>query len=371
MEGIKTSEEKKSASGMAVKILVSVCFLSGLYLTTRVNYLLFHVVAEIFSIVIAFSLYVISWNSRQYIKKQFFLILGIAYLFIAFIDLLHTLSYTGMGIFPQQHFYANQLWIAGRFMESLTLLISLFWFRDRIEKSEYPLFLFYLVITGVIVYTIFVSHIFPVCFIPGIGQTRFKIISEYFIIAFLICAYLLLRFRKKQFDRKVFLYIQISIGMTILSEFAFTQYVSNYGSANLIGHFLKIFSFYYIYRSIIKTSITKPFDLIFLEVDELNARLNRELELKTAKEIENEKLIKELKEALENVKELKGLLPVCSSCRKVRDDDGYWENLDIYISKYTDTSISHSLCPDCVKKLYPELQEKILKMQKHRKEDED
>jgi len=54
------------------------------------------------------------------------------------------------------------------------------------------------------------------------------------------------------------------------------------------------------------------------------------------------------------IKELKGLLPLCSFCKKIRDDKGYWEQVDVYIHKYSDADITHSVCPECVKKHYPQ-----------------
>ncbi|MFC1884485.1 GAF domain-containing protein [Thermodesulfobacteriota bacterium] len=61
-----------------------------------------------------------------------------------------------------------------------------------------------------------------------------------------------------------------------------------------------------------------------------------------------------LERALVEVKTLRGLLPICSHCRKVRDDEGLWSRLEAYVSAHTDTHFSHSLCPDCIKELYPE-----------------
>lgn len=72
-------------------------------------------------------------------------------------------------------------------------------------------------------------------------------------------------------------------------------------------------------------------------------------------EIEKEQLLKELQEALENVKTLSGLLPICASCKKIRDDSGYWNQLEAYIHKHSEAKLSHSICPDCAKKLYPEI----------------
>jgi hypothetical protein len=61
----------------------------------------------------------------------------------------------------------------------------------------------------------------------------------------------------------------------------------------------------------------------------------------------------DLPEGLVRVRTLKGLLPICSSCKKIRDDQGYWNHLEMYIREHTDTEFTHGLCPECVKKLYP------------------
>jgi ligand-binding sensor protein len=62
----------------------------------------------------------------------------------------------------------------------------------------------------------------------------------------------------------------------------------------------------------------------------------------------------ELKKALDEIKTLKGILPICSFCKKIRDDKGYWEQVDVYINKHSEADISHSVCPECMKKHYPE-----------------
>ena len=70
-------------------------------------------------------------------------------------------------------------------------------------------------------------------------------------------------------------------------------------------------------------------------------------------EEERERLIEELKEALENVKTLKGLLPICASCKRIRDDTGYWNQIEAYVRDHTEAEFSHGICPDCAQKLYP------------------
>jgi AmiR/NasT family two-component response regulator len=66
----------------------------------------------------------------------------------------------------------------------------------------------------------------------------------------------------------------------------------------------------------------------------------------------------ELQLALDNVKALNGLLPICASCKKIRDDKGYWEGVESYIKKHADVEFSHGLCPDCITRLYPEYKPK-------------
>lgn len=71
-------------------------------------------------------------------------------------------------------------------------------------------------------------------------------------------------------------------------------------------------------------------------------------------ESEREKLIVQLQEALTNVKTLRGLLPICASCKSIRDDQGYWNRIETYISSRSQAEFSHGLCPECERKLYPE-----------------
>jgi len=73
------------------------------------------------------------------------------------------------------------------------------------------------------------------------------------------------------------------------------------------------------------------------------------------KEKQQEKLIVKLQEALAEIKTLKGFIPICASCKKIRDDEGYWNQLESYISKHTDAIFSHGICPECAEKLRTEM----------------
>jgi DNA-binding response OmpR family regulator len=88
----------------------------------------------------------------------------------------------------------------------------------------------------------------------------------------------------------------------------------------------------------------------------------RNIDQRKKMEQEREILINDLQEALANIKTLSGLLPICASCKKIRDDSGYWNQIETYIKNHSDATFTHGICPDCMQKLYPEVYEKMQRM---------
>lgn len=80
----------------------------------------------------------------------------------------------------------------------------------------------------------------------------------------------------------------------------------------------------------------------------------REITDRKIAELDKERLISELQEALEKISTLKGLLPICAWCKKIRDDSGYWKKVEDYIEEHTDALFTHGICPECYKKVHPE-----------------
>jgi hypothetical protein len=70
---------------------------------------------------------------------------------------------------------------------------------------------------------------------------------------------------------------------------------------------------------------------------------------------EKSEVIAELQKALKKVKTLSGFLPICASCKKIRDDKGYWNQIEVYISEHSEAEFSHGICPECAQKLYPDI----------------
>jgi len=255
--------------------LAGILVFLGLYLANLYSYLLFHSLAEIFSIVVACGIFMVAWNSRRFLDNHYFLFIGIAYLFVGGLDLLHTLAYKGMGVF--EGYETNlpaQLWIAARYMGSLSLFLAPFFLRRKFKVNS--VFLAYALATFLLLMSIFYWNIFPVCFIEGVGLTPFKKISEYIISLILLASIALLLKNRREFDREVLQWVVWSIIVSIASELAFTFYIDPYGFSNLIGHFLKILSFYFIYKSIIETGLTKPYDLLFRNLKQTEVLLREE-----------------------------------------------------------------------------------------------
>ncbi len=83
--------------------------------------------------------------------------------------------------------------------------------------------------------------------------------------------------------------------------------------------------------------------------------VTRMIESEVRNRREKERLIVDLRNALAEIKTLKGIVPICSSCKKIRDDRGYWSRLEEYLSEHSDAEVSHGICPECAGKLYPDI----------------
>ncbi len=158
------------------------------------------------------------------------------------------------------------------------------------------------------------------------------------------------------FEHNIYSLLLWSFIFTIFSELAFTFYVSNYGFSNLIGHYFKLFSFYLMGKAIVISGIQEPYALIFRELNKKNEKLEEEIDIRLKAENLLANTVSDLNLAISNVKILSNMLPICASCKKIRDDKGYWSQVETYISNHTDTVFSHGICPDCEKKAYAELE---------------
>lgn len=249
------------------------------------NYLLFHTLAESFSIFIASSIAMVAINTRKIAKTDFFNFLGLSFAFIAGFDLLHALTYKGIGIFNYGANISTQLWIIARFFQAISLLISFLFIKYRFDG--WILVPSYLIAGVLLVLDVFYWNTFPTAYIEGVGLTRFKIISEILITIILFTTIILIVKFKEFFHKDIGLLLIFGISSSIISELFFIIYIDIYGISNMIGHLFKIIAFYFFYRAISKTNLQKPYKSLFYQINQYNKELKKKsLEL----EIANKKL---------------------------------------------------------------------------------
>ena len=165
--------EGRSASS---KFFLFSAIFVGLYLSSLYSYNLFHFIAEMFSISVGVCIFAVTWNARGVMRNGYVLFIGSSCLFIAILDSLHTMAYKGMGIFDG--YDANlptQLWIAARYLQSLSFLAAPAFLGRKPPASQ--VILGFSIVTFAVVVSIFVLDIFPTCYVEGLGLTHFKIVS--------------------------------------------------------------------------------------------------------------------------------------------------------------------------------------------------
>jgi serine phosphatase RsbU (regulator of sigma subunit) len=271
----------------AVALLLAAAAL--LWFSASYHYLLFHSLVELTSVIISVSIFLIYWSVRHRVQNNFLAVYAMGNLGFGIIDLFHALTYTGMAIFPPDHFYANQLWVCARFLEALTLCAAFLSLRMARRPDARWLLLFVGAYTAAALLSVLSFEVFPVCYRPGFGQTGFKVAMEYFITAMMAFALILLVRHRSYFSPALFRWLLLSTIAALSSELFFSLYFDNYGLVNFAGHCLKLLSVYFIFRAMVLELLHDPLDLLFREMRqdldkrradleqarELQVRLNR------------------------------------------------------------------------------------------------
>ena len=235
-----------------------------LVLSSAYSYLLFHTLAELFSIGVAFAILLLAWNSREVQDLGFLRIIAIGFGAAAALDLVHTLAYKGMAIFPNHD--ANlptQLWIAARYLQALTFLALPILLHRRLSLDG--LAAAFGALTLLLLVAIFAGY-FPACYVEGQGLTSFKVTSEYLIMALILAAVPWLHRLRASFQPMTYRLLQAAALVTVIQELAFTAYIGVYDLANMVGHLLKLLAYYLLYRAIFVTAVRDPFLTLFRDL---------------------------------------------------------------------------------------------------------
>jgi PAS domain S-box-containing protein len=231
-------------------------FIVAIYLGNK-NFILFHTIVEIFCIIIGFVMAIISINTYKLNKDNRIIFLGIAFGFIACINLIHLFAYMEMNVNSVFTFNsAIQLWTFGTIIQGISLLIS-FKSLDKGYNLTKVSFL-YSVILGISIISIFYLKVFPDCYIEGIGFTYFKLIMGYINCIILVIG--LVYLRKKSLGRlnKTDRILSFSIISNITCELLFLSSSDTFDLFSVLAHIFQLLSFYYIYISLVQSSLQDP-----------------------------------------------------------------------------------------------------------------
>jgi len=228
------------------------------------GFLLFHILTENIIIIIHILLFVVGTRTYKFSKNSALLFISTAYLYVASLGFLHTLSYKGMNLIVGiETGMATQFWIARRLLEAASLLAATFLGAKTISYVRLN-FVYFLVTAGIIL-SIF-TKVFPVCYIDGIGLTVFKKIAEHLIIIMGIITLLRLKTLRRHFDLVYVKVIGWAIAFGLAAELLFTLYITVYDIVNGIGHLFYLFSSSLLAVFIVQEGIDKPYTTMFRAV---------------------------------------------------------------------------------------------------------
>lgn len=221
------------------------------------NFLVFHTLVELVGIIVSFMLFALAWSTYRFSRDNLLLFLACGMFWVGALDIAHTLTYKGMHLLPTDESNTpTQIWIGTRYLQALTLFAAPLLAWRKFDKLR--LFLVLGLIATLILLAIG-SGRFPDAFIEGQGLTPFKIASEYLIMAILAGAMMLLWNRRDQLAPDAVPLLLVSAALGIGTELAFTFYVDVYGLSNMVGHILKMLSFWAIFQAVIAASLVRPY----------------------------------------------------------------------------------------------------------------
>ena len=305
----------RPASLLSGAVLVAILLI--LFLVSTVNFLLFHSIVELAGLAVAFSIFIIVWNTRRVVSDTFFLIIGISFLFFGSIDLVHTLASTGLGTFSASSLgISTQLWIAARYFQSITFLVATFFIGGSLTSyRKYDAGIIIAACTAacaLLFVSIFVWQDFPLCFIEGSGFTPFATLSTFIIVCTLLASIIILFLKRGRFYPSVWKMLTAAQVFLILGELTFVPYAAADGFTNMLGHLFRLISVWFFYRAFVVISLTRPYDLLL-----------REFELNEGRLQDSEKKYRTLFE---------NMVEGFAYCRIIYDDEGGvadWVYLDV------------------------------------------
>lgn len=247
-------------------------FLFFIFLFRFYSLNIFYDLSQVIIIVLGFFIFLVIWNSRYLIKNNFYLFLGVSFLFVGLLDFLYLISFHQGGIINLRNNLSQQLWIATRFLLACSFFTAIYFINKR-KINPNRLVLVYFLIFSFLVSAIFYWKFFPDCYLDGVGPTNFKKISEYIIFAIFLLDSVLFFINRKKIDRTVFSYFLVAVFLSGIVELFFFYEFSYYVWGPLVFLFRLMIKIFF-YKALFLVSITNPFQSFFKEIKDRETKFN-------------------------------------------------------------------------------------------------
>ncbi|KTD14532.1 sensory protein (PAS domain) [Legionella gratiana] len=244
------------------RVFLPPIFLSLICILIRyqTNLLVFYTLTELAPVFIGLASMMLATATTQITKNQFVILIALAAGWSSSLDIGHILAYKGMNLLSDGgNNVSTQFWISARFLQAITFLLAIYFFRHTVKIWIINLCFF--LITLLFFIGIFSGH-FPTVYIEYFGPTWFQVYCEWGVVIILITALMLLWHEKKMMTQETLQYISLCI-ITLIASLSMLSYYKNaYDFAYLIGHLLRIFSFWFIYIALVVESLHRPFAML-------------------------------------------------------------------------------------------------------------
>lgn len=266
---------KENKRNIMIRNSMALLAIAALVLLKYSNFHIYHFAVEIFAAVISFCIFIVALNTYPISQNDFFMTLGIGYVCVGVLDLLHTFSYSDLNVFANSSSdLPIQFWMVARVAELATVLYSTSFIDKKNSKSNYSLTAAVGIAYMVLAMSAIMKYdILPVFKVEGQGLTAAKKAIEYAVAAGFLISLAVIYGKRKMMDSIMFVYIGISILLKVPQGICFTMYLDKTDTIFFIGHLIKIASYYFMYKAIVEIGLQRPLEMLITDLDNADSSI--------------------------------------------------------------------------------------------------
>lgn len=264
------------AAGLVLLGALGVAVLAYLYahVVASDSFALMHLLTELIRIVVAVAAFMVVWNTRDSIDNGYIVIVAVAGLCVAGLDLAHALLYRGIDlVFTTDADLAYQLRLIARDLQAASLLVAARYAGRRVSAPR--VLIGFGAVTAALVAASAWLQLFPLAFTERTGPTTFAVANEYAIAAVMLVALVALARKRDAFDPAFFWAMSAAIAAFIAAELAYARFSQPSSFANYLGHLMSVAGAILVYRGMVIEAVARPFDVLFTEFSSTLTELER------------------------------------------------------------------------------------------------